>query len=313
MQQTEEKSFRPQYLKDYQGQEKVKKLITVYIQAAKRRGETLDHVLITGPSGGGKSTLAGIIANEMGGNLIAFSAMTLKKKDDMYNMFSQIEENTIIMLDEVQALPKKLQEMLYTAMENYYYDYVSDEIYSERIQIPHFTLIGITNETGGLTEPFKNRFPINIILNPYNTTEMGKIAKQSCAKLEMNISDEAAELIGQASRGVPRVCNGLLRRVADFGLLFNDGYLDVKTVEEAFDMMDINKYGLNNQDMAYMNLLHNAHKALGIDTIAMSINIDRKTVENTIEPYLFQKGYVFKTPRGRVLTELGRNIINNNF
>jgi Holliday junction DNA helicase RuvB len=310
MQQNEEKSFRPQYLKDYQGQEKVKKLVTVYIQAAKMRNETLDHVLITGSAGCGKSTIAGIIANEMGGEYIGFSAMTLKKKDDMYNMFGQIQEGTVILLDEIQALSKKLQEMLYTAMENFYYDYVSEDVYSERIQLPHFTLVGITNEIGELTEPLKNRFPIQLFLAPYSSSDMGNIVKNSCNKMDLKITDEAANLIGQASRGVPRVCNALLRRVSDFGLLFNDGLLDLNTVKTAFEVMDVNQFGLNSQDMSYLRLLHGAHKAVGVDTIALSINLDKKTVENVVEPYLLQKQYIFKTPRGRVITESGKKILD---
>ena len=300
-----EKSYRPITLADYKGQEKTKKLIKVYLAAAQRRGECLDHVLISGPSGCGKSTLAGVLANEMGGKLLASNGMTLKKNEDIYNIFDQIEEGTILFIDEIQALPKKLQEVFYTAMEDFFYDYMEEGEFSTRKFLPHFTLVAATNEVGGLSEAMSNRFPIKIILNPYSVSEMANIVMQSCGKLGMDISIEAAELVGKASRGVPRVANGIVRRVSDFAVLFNDNFIDIDVVNEAFDLMEINSEGFNRNDMNYLKCLANSRKPMGIDSIAISINLDRKTVENAIEPYLLANGYVYRTPRGRCLTEKG--------
>lgn len=305
-----EKGFRPQKLNDFSGQGKAKKMLEIYIKAAKMKNETLDHVLIAGPSGTGKTTLANIIANECGKELKVYSGPAVKKIEDMIDILASVKEGDMIFIDEIHALSRKVQEQLYFACEQFVVD-VNDDGESNRMEIPHFTCIGATTDLGGLEEPCRNRFPIHINLVQYDNHEMSRIIKDVCKSMKIDIDDECANMIGECSRGVPRNANSYMRRVYDFALVMNDGKITKKVIEDAFDFMDINRYGLNRMDMDYLNLLYEAKKPIGIDSIAMALGTDKGSVETVVEPYLVRKKLVMKSLRGRTITKDGVKIVKD--
>ena len=304
-----EKNVRPLTFADFSGQEKTKKMLEIYIKASHLKNECLDHILISGPSGCGKSTVANIIANESGQHIRTFSAPAIKKISDLTEILCNVEENDIIFIDEIHALSRKVQEQLYFAMEQFVVD-VDGEIGQERIDLPHFTLIGATTDLGGLEEPCRNRFPITVHLTPYSKNDMTDIVRNICRTMEIEIEEDAARMIGGSCRNIPRLANSYVRRVYDVALVLNDGAINVESVEYAFDLLDINQYGLNYNDMKYLSLLGSTAKAMGLATIANGLGIDSKSIESVIEPYLLQQGYITKTPRGRLITNKGRQAIN---
>lgn len=299
-----ETNLRPLFLNDYQGQDKIKKALSFYIKAAKMRGECLDHIIIYGPSGLGKTTLANIIGKEMGQLVISVSAPTLKTVDDLISLLRSVGKDQILFIDEIHRLPKKLEEVLYFAMEDFTVDVTIDGV-KEREDLPPFTLIGATTAMGMLSEPLRNRFQITLELTPYNRENLSDIVIESMKKLGGEIGRECAKMIADRSRGIPRIANGFVRRVQDFAMVMNEGKVNTEVVNETFDFLGIDENGLTNQDRRYLETLFYrfGYKSVGIDTICSALNDDKNTIEKTVEPYLIQEGFIAKTPRGRVLTK----------
>ena len=309
MQKFNEVAMRPTKLADYEGQDKVRKALNFYIKAAKMRGDCLDHTIIYGPSGLGKTTLANIIANEMEANILTVSAPTIKTTQDMISILMTLSEGYILFIDEIHRLPKKVEEILYFAMEDFVVDAEVDGV-KTRTQIPVFTLIGATTAKGMLSEPLRNRFQISLELVPYQVNNLVDIIIGSVTKLGGIIDAACAQMIAQRSRGVPRIANGYVRRVQDFAMVTNEGIINEDVVNEAFDFLGVDENGLTEQDQRYLGTMAKMFqmKTVGIDTLCSALNDDKSTIEKTVEPYLIQKGYVRKTPRGRVLTEEGYKI-----
>lgn len=303
-------NMRPTTLSDYQGQDKIKKAMTFYIKAAKMRGDCLDHTIVYGPSGLGKTTLANIIANEMEQQIYAVGAPTIKTVDDLRAVLLNLEKGQILFIDEIHRLSKKLEEVLYFAMEDYVLDITVNEV-RERIELEPFTLIGATTSRGALSEPLRNRFQISLELLPYEKNHLAGIVEKTFEKMDMVIDYDCALCIAERGRGVPRIVNSFVRRVADFAMVMNNGEVNMEVVEETFDFLGVDKYGFTEQDRRYLNILVNKfnNKAVGIDTLRGALNDDKRTIENTVEPYLIQKGYIRKTPKGRVITEEGFSIV----
>ena len=302
-----EYGFRPKTIADLNGQPKIQKMLKVYIKAAEIKGESFPHTIVTGPSGCGKSTTAMVIANELGRPYKAFAAPAINDVKTIQQILIDIKENDVIYLDEIHRLNKKLQEMLYFAMEQFQADVEMDGK-AVRIGIPHFTLIASTNLYGGLNDALLNRFPIQLKLAAYNDDSMTTIVKTICKSKGIKIDNESASMIAATTRGVPRNANSYVARIYDFALVMNNGIITPDIVVDGFDIMGINKYGLNQDDMDYLRFLASNTKAVGIDTCALTLGMDKDTIITKIQPYLLKKKYIQKQPRGRVATGLGRKI-----
>lgn len=305
---TAEKAYRPTTLAEFSGQDKVKKVLSIYIKAAQMKNKCLDHVLISGPSGCGKTTVANIIAHEMGKEAKVYSGPAIKTVQDMVDILLNVQENDIIFIDECHALSRKVQEQMYFAIEQYKVD-VNIEGECVRQDLPHFTLIGATTSLGGLELACRNRFGIQIELEPYDSNSMMNIVKRSYSAMNVDIDDYCAQMIGDAARSTPRIANNYVRRVHDVALVLNDGIITEDIVFDAFDLMGINKYGLNQTDMAYLRYLADARKAVGVETLATALGTDRKSLEEVTEPYIISLGLVTKGARGRSITQKGMSII----
>lgn len=305
---TKEKAYRPTTLEEFSGQERAKKMLSIYIRAAKMKGECLDHVIISGPSGCGKSSIANIIAHEMGKEAKVYSCPAVKTVQDLADILCSIQEGDVIFLDEVHSLRTKIQEQLYFAMEQFVVD-VNLDGEAVRQSIPHFTLIGATTSLGGLELPCRNRFPIQIELNDYDSDSMMNIVKRSYQAMKVAINDECARMIGNASRSTPRIANSYVRRVYDFALVMNDGNINKEVINDAFEIMGINKYGMNQMDMNYLRYLASARKAVGVETLATALGTDKKSLEEVTEPYLISQAVIMKGARGRTITQKGLNIV----
>ena len=304
----DEKSFRPMTFDDYQGQDRAKRALKVYIASAKARHDTLDHCLVYGSSGLGKTTIANVIANEMGGNFKVYMAPSIKKVDDVNDILMNVQEGDILFLDEIHRLNSKCEEQMFAAMEQFVLEAVIDDM-PQKIDLPHFTIIGATTSAGMLSEPFRNRFGITIELESYSDETMSNLVKRSFRGLKMDCPDECARSIALRSRGVPRIANGFVRRVRDFAYALSDGEVTMDTVDATFDVLEIDPLGLTRQDRKYMRTLLNYRgKAVGLDLLAAAMDDDKTTLESAVEPYLIRKGYVMRTPKGRMLTETGTNI-----
>lgn len=304
----DEKSFRPMTFDDYQGQDKAKRALKIYIASAKARNDTLDHVLVYGSSGLGKTSLANVIANEMGGSFKVYMAPSIKKVDDVNDILMNVQEGDILFLDEIHRLNSKCEEQMFAAMEQFVLEAVIDDM-PQKIDLPHFTIIGATTSAGMLSEPFRNRFGITIELESYSDDTMSKLVKRSFEGLKMECPDECAQSIALRSRGVPRIANGFVRRVRDFAYALSDGQVTLDTVDATFEVLEIDPLGLTRQDRKYMRTLLNYRgKAVGLDLLAAAMDDDKTTLESAVEPYLIRKGYVMRTPKGRMLTETGTNI-----
>lgn len=304
-------SFRPMTLEDFQGQDKVKRALNIYIKAANMRDDCLDHTIIYGNSGCGKTTLANVIANEMGTRLRAYSAPALKKVSDIIDILLSVEKGDIIFIDEIHRLSSKCEEQLFIAMEQFVVDADLDGV-TDRVNIPHFTLLGATTSHGMLSEPFRNRFQINVELTPYKIDHMVKIVKKSFEMMNTKINNECAKMIADRGRGVPRIVNGYVRRVKDFATVMNDGEINKEVVETTFEVLEIDAFGLTQQDHRYLTTLVKEfkNKSVGIDLLAAALNDDKTTLESAVEPYLIQNGFVRRTPRGRIATEKAIQLIN---
>ena len=304
-----ESSLRPQRLRDYIGQEKAKETLEIYIKAAKERGEALDHVLFYGPPGLGKTTLAGIIANEMGVNLKVTSGPAIEKPGEMAAILNNLQEKEVLFVDEIHRLNRQVEEVLYPAMEDYAIDFMIGKgatARSIRLNLPKFTLVGATTRVGMLTAPLRDRFGVVNRLEFYTETELATIILRSAQVLDVEIDAEGALELARRSRGTPRLANRLLKRVRDYAQVKYDGVITKEVTNLALDLLDVDKYGLDSIDRNILTTMIEKFQGgpVGLDTLAAAISEDAGTLEDVYEPYLLKNGFIQRTPRGRIVTEL---------
>ena len=301
-----EKTLRPQTLKEYIGQTKVKESMKIYIEAAKKRKEALDHCLFYGPPGLGKTTISGIIANEMGSKIKITSGPAIEKPGDLAGLLTNLEEYDVLFIDEIHRLSKTVEEILYPALEDYVLDITigkGPEAKSIRLDLPKFTLIGATTKAGALTTPLRDRFGIVQKLELYSIQDLTTIIKRSSKILKVEIDDKSCEEIARRSRGTPRIANRLLKRVRDFALVLSDGKIDLKITKHALNQLEIDELGLDETDRKMLNMMivqYNG-KPVGIEALASSLGEEVDTIEDVYEPYLLQIGFIARTPRGRLV------------
>lgn len=303
-----EGELRPRYLKEYIGQEKAKKTLDIYIQAAKERGEPLDHVLFYGPPGLGKTTLAGIIANEMGVNIKVTSGPAIEKPGEMAAILNSLQENDVLFVDEIHRLNRQVEEVLYPAMEDYAIDIMIGKgaaARSIRLNLPKFTLVGATTRAGMLTAPLRDRFGVVHRLELYSDEELKTIVLRSAKVLSVEIEEEGALELARRSRGTPRLANRLLKRVRDFAQVKYNGIITKQVANDALDLLDVDKYGLDHIDRGILLTMIEKFQGgpVGLDTLAAAISEDAGTLEDVYEPYLLKNGFIQRTPRGRIATE----------
>ncbi len=304
-----ESSLRPQLLRDYIGQEKAKKNLKIYIEAAKKRGESLDHVLFFGPPGLGKTTLAGIIANEMGTNLKVTAGPAIEKPGDMAAILNNLQEGDVLFVDEIHRLNRQVEELLYPAMEDFVIDIVIGKgatAKSIRLELPKFTLVGATTRAGMLTAPLRDRFGVVNRLEFYTVEELTEIIIRSAKVLQVDIDFEGAKELARRSRGTPRLANRLLKRVRDFAQIQFDNQITKEVADVALNYMEVDKLGLDHSDRAILKtMIERFHGGpVGIEAVATTIGEDPGTVEEVNEPFLVQNGLIIRTPRGRMVSEL---------
>lgn len=304
-----ENNLRPQTLDDYIGQEKAKNNLRVYIEAAKNRNESLDHVLFYGPPGLGKTTLSGIIANEMGVNLKITSGPAIEKPGEMAAILNNLQEGDLLFVDEIHRLNRQVEEVLYPAMEDFAIDIVIGKgaaARSIRLDLPHFTLVGATTRAGLLTAPLRDRFGVIHRLEFYTDLELQTIIMRSAKVLGVDIEESGAMEIARRSRGTPRLANRLLKRVRDFAQVKYNGVITKEVADFALDLLEVDKLGLDNIDRNILLTIINKFSGgpVGLDTLSAALSEDSGTLEDVYEPFLIKKGLINRTPRGRVVTEL---------
>ena len=304
-----EGELRPQLLTEYIGQEKAKQTLKVYIEAAKARNEALDHVLFYGPPGLGKTTLAGIIANEMGVHMKVTSGPAIEKPGEMAAILNSLQEHDVLFVDEIHRLNRQVEEVLYPAMEDYAIDIMIGKgagARSIRLNLPKFTLVGATTRAGMLTAPLRDRFGVVNRLEFYTDEELKTIILRSAKVLDVEIEEEGALELARRSRGTPRLANRLLKRVRDFAQVKYDGKKKKKVADYALDLLDVDKYGLDHIDRSILLTMIEKFQGgpVGLDTLAAAISEDAGTLEDVYEPYLLKNGFIQRTPRGRVVTDL---------
>lgn len=304
-----EPSLRPQMLAEYIGQEKIKNNLKIYIDAAKARGESLDHVLFYGPPGLGKTTLSGIIANEMGVHMKVTSGPAIEKPGEMAAILNNLQEGDVLFVDEIHRLNRQVEEVLYPAMEDFAIDIMlgkESSARSIRLDLPHFTLVGATTRAGLLTAPLRDRFGVVQKLEFYTPKELQIIVERSAEVLGVGIEPEGAAEIARRSRGTPRLANRLLKRVRDFAQVKYDGVITKQVADFALDILDVDKVGLDNNDRSILLMMIEKFEGgpVGLETLAAALGEDAGTLEDVYEPYLLMNGFLNRTPRGRVATPL---------
>lgn len=301
-------TIRPVSLDEYVGQSEIKENLGVFIKSSVMRGETLDHILLYGPPGLGKTTLAYIIANELGTNIKTASGPSIEKSGDLAAILSTLEEGDVLFIDEIHRIPRYIEEILYPAMEDFYLDIIVGSDGSSRnikINLPHFTLVGATTRAGDLSSPLRDRFGIISKLNFYTEDELYQIIKRTSRVLDTPITDDAAREFAKRSRGTPRIANRLFKRVRDFALVYGDGIINKEILDNSLDRLKVDKTGLDDTD--YNLLLSIVERfnggPVGLEALASSIGEEASTIEDVYEPYLLQQGYLKRTARGRVVTD----------